>query len=432
MDKRRVLVVGGGGREHALLWKLSQSPRVAKLFAAPGNGGTRLVAENIEIEANDIDGLLQFVISNEIDLTIVGPDDPLASGIVDRFKAKGLKIFGPTQSAAQIEASKAFSKQLMWERQIPTPRYQTFASASLALEYIKDQPLPVVVKASGLALGKGVTVCQTQEEAEATIHSIMIEKIFGSAGSQVVIEEFISGAEVSLHAICDGRDFILFPSSQDHKPVGDGDSGPNTGGMGTIAPIPWLSPADIEQLGAVIVRPTLRALAQGGRSFSGCLYPGVMITETGPKVFEFNARFGDPEAQVYMRLLDSDLLDMIDASLERRLDRLRVKWKKGFAACIVLASGGYPGSYQKGKAIEGLEQAVEQEDVVIYHAGTDYKDGQYLTNGGRVLNLTAIGPTLQEALDKAYAAAKLIKFDGVQYRRDIGKKALELSEIISE
>jgi phosphoribosylamine---glycine ligase len=418
--KLKILVVGSGGREHAISWKLSRSSKVERLYVAPGNAGTTQVAENVDIKATDITGLMQFAKQKEIDLTIVGPDDPLAAGIVDEFQRAGLKIFGPTKAAARIESSKAFSKQLMAEQVIPTAKFAVFSDEASATRYLQEQNFPMVVKASGLALGKGVFICQSLDEGRRAVEAIMSEKVFGEAGNEVVIEEYLEGPEVS---ICDGTDLVLFPSSQDHKPIYDGDKGPNTGGMGTIAPVPWFSNQELEKA-KQIVRQTLKGLERAGSPFSGCLYPGLKITSSGAKVLEFNARFGDPETQVYMRLLETDLVEVIEACLDHRLGSLEIKWKPGFAVCIVLASGGYPGEYQKGVPVNGLEELATQKDIVVFHAGTTRKNG-VVTSGGRVLSVTATGKTLEHALEKAYQAVGLVHFEGMQYRHDIGRNSLK-------
>jgi len=426
MEKREtinVLIIGSGGREHALAWKLEQSPRIGKLYVAPGNGGTRQVAENIPIEANDIDGLVQFAEKNEIGLTVVGPDDPLSLGIVDAFQARGLRIFGPTRAATEIESSKAFAKNLMSEAGIPTAIFKIFSEYDKALVYIREQGAPIVVKASGLALGKGVYVCKTLTQAEAALAEIMLDHIHKDAGNEVVVEEFLNGQEISIHAFCDGKTFTLLPPAQDHKPIHDGDEGKNTGGMGTIAPVLWVSADTLQTLGEQVVRPTLDALAKRGRQFSGLLYPGLKMTTNGPRVLEFNARFGDPETQSYMRLLKTDLFDILDACVDGTLAKLAIEWHSGFATCVVIASGGYPDEYKKGVPIRGVADAEHVPDVVVFHAGTSF-DGELKTSGGRVLGVTAIGTTLREALDRAYEATQQIQFEGMQYRRDIGAKAL--------
>ncbi len=418
----KVLVVGGGGREHALMWKLLQSPKVNKLYVAPGNGGTREFAENVLIKAVDKEGLARFAEKNAIDLTIVGPDDPLALGIVDYFQAWGLRIFGPTSAAAKIEASKAFAKQLMHDDGIPTAAFKIFREYGKALSYIHEHGAPIVVKASGLALGKGVYPCKTLKEAEKALKEIMLNRIHKEAGDEVVIEEFLEGREVSIHAFCDGKTSTLFPTARDHKPIFDGDKGSNTGGMGTIAPVSGLGADIITYAKMQVVTPILNALNRAGRPFTGCLYPGLKMTTKGPMVLEFNARFGDPETQSYMRLLKTDLFDILEACVDGKLAGLTAKWNTGFVACIVLASSGYPGKYEKGIPIYGIDEAEKMSGVVVFHAGTNYSD-RLRTSGGRVLGVTAVGNTLQEALNQAYEAVNIIKFEGMQYRKDIGAKA---------
>jgi phosphoribosylamine--glycine ligase len=422
--KKKILIIGSGGREHALAWKLSQSPKVEKIFVAPGNAGTYNIAENVDIGVMEFEKLMQFVKDSSIDITVVGPDDPLAAGIVDEFKKAGLRIWGPNKAAANIEASKAFSKQLMKTESIPTAEFEVFTDFDKALGYVKQKGAPIVVKASGLALGKGVAVCHSLEEAESFLKQIFVDKVFGEAGKEVVIEEFLEGQEVSFHAFSDGKSYQLFPTAQDHKAVYDGDKGPNTGGMGTIAPVPWMSQALTDLVKDQVVGPTLKGLKNKNISFEGILYPGVIMTKNGAKVLEYNARFGDPETQSFMRLLKTDLLDILEASVDGKLSDIKIEWQPGFACCIVLASGGYPGSYEKGKVISGIEEAEKSQDVVVFHAGTKVADGKILTNGGRVLGITATGTTLREALNKAYNAVKLISFEGMQYRSDIGAKAL--------
>ncbi len=421
----KVLIIGNGGREHALAWKLVQSPRVSKLYVAPGNGGTRDVAENIAIETTDIRGLARFVEKNSIGLTVVGSDDPLALGIVDVFRSRGLRIFGPTRAAAKIEWSKAFAKQFMRDQGIPTAPFRIFRKYGRALDYIRRHGAPIVVKASGLALGKGAYPCKTLSEAEEALAEIMFKRIYKEAGNEVIIEEFLNGQEISIHAFCDGKTSILLPTAQDHKPIGDGDKGKNTGGMGTIAPVPWVTAEILREVDEIIVRPTLEFLAERGQSFTGLLYPGLKMTSNGPKVLEFNARFGDPETQSYMRLLKTDLLDILEACIDGKLAELTIKWYSGFAVCVVLASGGYPGKYRKKIPIFGISEAEKIPGVVVFHAGTMY-DKQLRTSSGRVLGVTATGETLQEALNRAYEAIRYIKFKSMQYRKDIGAKAIAM------
>jgi phosphoribosylamine---glycine ligase len=421
---KKILIVGGGGREHALAWKIAQSPKLGRLYIAPGNGGTREIAENIPIQATDIDGLLAFAEKNAIDLTVVGPDDPLALGIVDAFQARGFKVFGPTKAAAQIEVSKAFAKRLMDSCRIPTASFEVFSRYEETREYVQTHSLPIVIKASGLALGKGAYVCQTLDEAENALREIMVDRVHKDAGNEVVIEEFLAGQEISIHVFSDGKDFVLFPAAQDHKPVLEGDRGKNTGGMGTIAPVPWVNAEVMQVAKERIVLPTLQALTEEGHPFMGLLYPGLKITTAGPKVLEFNARFGDPETQSYMRLLKSDLLDILEACADGKLPEVPVEWHAGYACCIVLASGGYPDTYLKGFPIRGIDDAQKLPGVVIFHAGTNFTN-QLLTSGGRVLGVTAVGRTLREALDAAYEAISYIHFESMYFRRDIGKKALQ-------
>ena len=420
-----VLIVGDAGRGHALAWKLAQSPRIDKLYVASGNGGTRNVAENVAIEATDIKRLARFAEKNSVDLTIVGPENPLALGIADFFLSRGLRIFGPTRAAAQIEVSKAFAKRLMRDSGIPTAPFRIFRKYDSALEYIRKHGAPIVVKASGLALGKGAYPCKTLAEAEKALVEIMLQRTHKQAGNEVIVEEFLDGQEVSIHALCDGKTSVLLPTAQDHKPIFDGDKGKNTGGMGTIAPVPWVNAQTLQDVNEQIVRPTLQALARKGISFSGCLYPGLKISNEGLKVLEFNARFGDPEMQSYVRLLKTDLLDVLDACVDGKLAELAIEWNSGFAVCIVLASGGYPGKYEKEIPIFGINEAEKVRNVVVFHAGTMYSN-QLLTSGGRVLGVTAIGETLQETLDQAYRAIHYIKFKDMQYRKDIGAKAIAM------
>ena len=415
----KVLIVGKGGREHALVWKIIQSPKVSKIFCAPGNAGIAQLAECIEIEADDVSGLVRFAEGKNIDLTVVGSEDSLALGIVDVFRSRGLRIFGPTRAAAKIEWSKAFAKRLMRDNGIPTAPFRIFRNHDRALDYIRKHGAPIVIKVSGLASGKGVYSCKTLAEAEEALAEIMLKHIHKEAGNEVIIEEFLDGQEISIHAFCDGKTSILMPTSQDHKPIGDGDKGKNTGGMGTIAPVPWVSAEMLQNIDQQIVKPTLNTLAEHGQSFTGCLYPGLK----GQKVLEFNARFGDPETQSYMRLLKTDLLDILKACVDGKLVEQKIEWRSGFAACVVLASGGYPGSYRKEIPIFGIKEAEKVPGVVVFHAGTMFSD-QLETSGGRVLGVTAIGETLQKTLDRIYKAISYIKFKGMQYRKDIGAKAI--------
>lgn len=419
-NKQKILIIGSGGREHALAWKLAQSPRVGKLYVAPGNAGTAEIAENVPMAADDIVTVVNFAETEHIDLVVVTPDDPLAAGMVNALEEAGIRAFGPRKAAARIEASKAFSKELMKQRGIPTAAHRTFVTFPEAHSYAATCSYPIVVKASGLALGKGVYICSTADEAEAALKEIMLDARFGEAGNEVVIEEFLEGQEVSIHVVSDGNDVVLFPAAQDHKQIGEGDTGPNTGGMGVIAPVPWVTPELIQDIEVTIIEPTLRGLADLGAPFQGCLYPGLMVRNNHPKVLEFNARFGDPETQVYMRLLDSDVLNLLEGSIDGTVEQVRPQWRAGFAVTIVLAAGGYPESYRKGDVITGIDEANKQEGVVVFQAGTVIEDGKLVTSGGRVLNVTAVGDSLQQALDRAYAAIDLIHFEGMYYRKDIG------------
>ena len=418
-----VLVIGGGGREQALAWKLAQSPEVDQVFVAPGNGGNHDLVQNVDISFDDVNGLLKFAKASKIDLTVVGQEAASAAGVVDAFQKAGLTIFGPTKAAVRIESSKTFSKDLMATQQIPTALYKNFSDADEARSYAKSRPLPVVIKADGLATGKGVIIAETATAIDHAVEGIMVKKIFGESGNQVVVEDFLKGQEASMHALCDGKSTVMFPPSQDHKQINDGDEGPNTGGMGAYAPVDWISEESIAFVKERVVEPALAGLNEQQAAFVGCLYPGLMIDGADIKVLEFNARFGDPEAEVYMRLLDGDLYQILKACAVGRLNPSSVKWKAGFAVSVVLAFGGYPGDYKKGLPISGIEEAEKLADIVVFHAGTAIKDSQLVTAGGRVLNVTATGATLEEALDKAYKAVKLIKFEGGQhYRTDIGRR----------
>lgn len=414
-----VLVVGSGGREHALVWKLKQSKKIEGIYVAPGNAGTALLAENIPITTKE--DIVSWLKTNKVDLVVVGPDSYLAEGIVDDVQEIGIPVFGPTKAAAKIEWSKAFAKQLMHDVGIPTATSQTFNEIGTAKEYLKGQSFPVVVKADGLAFGKGVVIARNISEAEQALQAMMEEKKFGEAGSQIVIEEFLIGKEISTHAFCDGVNTIMFPTSQDRKRAYDGDNGPNTGGMGTIAPVPDVSIEVLEQIEKMIVKPALEGLRNMGCPFIGVLYPGIMLTDDGPKVIEFNARFGDPETQSYMRILESDLVDVLLACIDGTLNKLEVEWKDQYASCIVIASEGYPNKYEKGFPIRGLNEIQKKENIVLFHAGTVIKDNEVVTNGGRVLNVTATGSSLNDALNDAYEAISEVSFDGMQFRKDIGR-----------
>lgn len=425
----KILVVGGGGREHAILRKLKESPLCTELWAAPGNAGIGCDAHCQPIAATDIDALTAFAREQAFDYVVVAPDDPLALGLVDRLKEIGIPAFGPSRAAARIEASKVFSKTLMRKYGIPTADYEVFDDPAAAIAYIRQRGVyPVVVKADGLALGKGVLICEDEPAAEAAVREIMVEAKFGASGRRVVVEEFLTGPEVSVLSFTDGRILVPMLSSMDHKRALDGDAGLNTGGMGVIAPNPYYTAAVAARCMDEIFLPTIQAMQAEGCPFTGCLYFGLMLTPAGPKVIEYNCRFGDPETQGVLPLLDSDLLEIMLACTEGRLHEIPVQWKPGAAACVVLASGGYPAAYQKGKPITGLAadgQLPGQPDITVYHAGTaSGADGGFVTNGGRVLGVTATALTLPEALEKAYAAADRISFEALHRRSDIGQRAL--------
>ncbi len=423
----KVLVIGGGGREHAICWKLSQSPKVTELYCAPGNAGIARVAACVPLKATDVDGVVAWAKEHTMDFVVVAPDDPLALGMVDALEAAGIPAFGPRKNAAIIEASKAFSKDLMKKYGIPTAKYKTFTDLAAAEAYVEQQGAPIVVKADGLALGKGVTVAETVEEAKAALREMMAEGKFGVSGSTVVIEERMTGPEVTVLAFTDGTYLVCMPSSRDHKRAYDGDRGPNTGGMGAIAPVPGFTDELLQQCMGTIFLPTIAAMKAEGRPFQGVLYFGLMLTPDGPKVVEYNARFGDPETQAVLSLLDSDLLDIMLACRNGALHEADVRWKDAAACCLVLASGGYPVAYQSGYPISGLEEA--GKSAVVFHAGTkrDEQD-RIVTAGGRVLGVTATGDTLGAAIDSAYKAAKHISFTDMHFRTDIGQKSLTETE----
>jgi phosphoribosylamine--glycine ligase len=415
-----VLLIGGGGREHALAWKLAQSPRLRKLYCAPGNAGIAALAERVPLEATDLDGLAAFAASRDIGLAVVAPDDPLALGLVDRMEAAGIPAFGPTKAAAALESSKVFAKGLMRKYGVPTAEWQAFDGVDEALAYIRARGAPVVVKADGLALGKGVVVAQTVAEAEEAVRGMMEGGRFKGAGARVVIEEYMTGPEVTVLAFTDGRTVRPMLSSRDHKRAFDGARGPNTGGMGAVCPAPGYTPALAQVCAETIFRPTVRAMSAEGRPFKGVLYFGLMLTPGGPKVVEYNARFGDPEAQAVLTLLESDLLELMLAVREERLDSVDIRWREGASCCVVLASGGYPGAYQTGFPITGLP--ADTDALRVFHAGTALSpEGRLVTGGGRVLGVTARAGTLEEAVDGAYAAVASIAFEGRHLRRDIGR-----------
>lgn len=417
-----VLMIGSGGREHALIKKILESPRVEKLYCAPGNGGISRDAETVDINVMDTEELVAFAKKNDIDMVFVAPDDPLAAGAVDAFEKEGIRAFGPNANAAIIEASKVFSKNLMKKYGIPTAAYEVFDNSNEAIKYIESNNMaPVVVKADGLALGKGVLICQTVEEAKNAVMSIMEDKKFGASGNKIVVEEFLTGPEVSVLAFTDGHCVKPMVSSKDHKRAFDNDKGLNTGGMGTISPNPYYTDEIAEICRKTIFEPTIDAMNKEGRPFKGCLYFGLMITPNGPKVIEYNARFGDPEAQVVLPRLKTDLLDICDAVIDEKLSELDIEWYDGAAACVVMASGGYPEAYKKGIEMFGMDDKGQVEGATVYHAGTAYKDGKFYTNGGRVLGVTATGDSLDEALEKAYSAVSKISFEGAHFRKDIGR-----------
>jgi phosphoribosylamine--glycine ligase len=429
----KILVVGSGGREHALVWKIRQSPNIEKIFCAPGNAGISSLAEIVPIKADDLDALLKFSIENKIDLTVVGPEQPLTSGIVDLFEKNGLKIFGPTASAAELEGSKVFAKHFLKKYQIPTAEFRSFTISEQydAQRYINEIPTPIVVKADGLAAGKGVAVCDTKEDALESLDLMFNLKHFGSAGRQVVIEEYLEGEEASVFAICDGKNFVLLPSAQDHKRIFDGDKGKNTGGMGAYAPAPIMTDELLSDVSDKIISPTLKGMALEGREYKGCLYVGLMITQTGAKVIEFNCRLGDPETQVVLPLLETDLVNLMIDSIEGKLGQSKIKSINKNVVTVVLASGGYPDDYQTDKPIFGLDQVSAMKNVIVFHSGTKYTKDKIVTGGGRVLGVTAIGNTLEETIDRAYRAVEKITFDSAYYRSDIGKKGLDRLKNIS-
>lgn len=428
----KILVIGSGGREHALVWKLAQSPHATKMFCAPGNAGIgqeRLAkngaaVECVAIGAEDLPKLLAFVKEHTIDLTVVGPDNPLALGIVDLFQKNGLRIWGPNQKAAQFESSKVFSQKFMEKYGIPTAAAGTFSEAAPAKAFCATLNGKCVVKADGLALGKGVLICNNQAEAERAVDEIMVGKAFGTAGSRVVIQEFLEGIEVSMHALCDGKTAKIFPTSQDHKRALDNDAGLNTGGMGTYSPTPFLNDTQLAEAAKTILEPFMRGCINEGIEYKGILYPGIMLTKAGPKVLEFNARFGDPETQVYLTRLENDLVELLDGSVNGTLDKIELKWKPEASVCVVMASGGYPGNYTKGKMITGIDAANALPGTKVFHAGTALKDGSVVTSGGRVLGVTALGKNLRAAQLAAYAAVESIHFEGAHFRRDIAAKGL--------
>ncbi len=417
----KILVIGSGGREHALVWKLGQSPRVSQLYCAPGNAGTQLAdrCENIGFRANDILGLLEFAKENRIDLTVVGPEEPLVNGIVDRFQMAGLRIFGPNARAAQVEGSKAFAKKIMEKYGIPTARARKFTAIDAAWAYVEQQGAPIVIKADGLAAGKGVAVCRQLEEARAFLKQVMVSKAFGKAGEMVIVEEMMTGQEASVLALTDGHTVLPLSPAQDHKPIGEGDTGPNTGGMGAYSPTPVMDAAMEQQVLEQILRPMVAGLRAEGMVYKGILYAGLMMDASGPRVVEFNCRLGDPETQCVLPRLKNDLLELMLAVTEETLDTQRLVWDPRFCLNVVMAAQGYPGSYTKGQPITGLEQA-----GLVFHAGTSLREGQVLCAGGRVLNVVGLGTTLKNAIENTYQDVAKIHFEGAYFRRDIGQRVL--------
>jgi phosphoribosylamine--glycine ligase len=411
-----VLVVGGGGREHALVWKLAQSSRVDRILCAPGNAGTAMLADNFSVKTTDLDGIVALAQQEKVGLVVVGPDDPLAAGLVDRLQAAGIRAFGPTAAAARFEASKSFAKDFMRRHGIPTAASEKFTDIESARAYARGQNYPLVIKADGLALGKGVTIAEDFPAAERALREALVEKIFGDAGSTVVLEEFLSGRECSVHALVDGHSWLLFPDARDHKRAFDGDRGPNTGGMGTLSPSGRVDDALRARIEKEILAPFVRGLKQDGIDFRGMLFPGLMLTTDGPKVLEFNARFGDPETQVLLPRLKSDLVDLLEATIDGRLDSVRAEWDARAACCVVMASGGYPGGYKTGVPVEGLDNC----GGLVFHAGTRREGDRVTTSGGRVLGVAALGETAADAIQSAYDAVRRIRFDNAAWRTDIG------------
>lgn len=418
----KIMVVGGGGREHALVWKLSQSPRVKKIYCAPGNAGIAKIAECVDISIDDISALGRFARQKGIHYTLVGPEAPLADGIVNYFEAAGLKIFGPSEQAAELESSKVFAKRIMDKYDIPTAKYKVFTDSELAIKYVRKIGIPCVIKAEGLAAGKGVIVAHDEQTAIDAIKAMLIDRVFGYAGERIIVEECLVGEEVSMIAFTDGKTVLPMLPAQDHKAINDNDTGPNTGGMGAYCPAPICPPELQEKVLKEILIPTIKGMETENRPFKGVIYAGLMITSEGPKVLEFNVRFGDPEAQPQIMMLDTDLIDIVEAVINESLDKITLKWKDGASVCVVMASGGYPGDYKKGIPISGLENV--PSGVQVFHAGTALKDGRIVTAGGRVLGITSVGKNVFSAIENAYSAVSAISFDGMHYRTDIGKKAL--------
>ena len=420
----KIAVLGMGGREHTLVWKLIQGKEVEKVYCIPGNAGTASIAENVPLEDKSFESIASFVKENKIDLTVIGPEAPLTEGIVDFFQEKGLKVFGPNKKAAIIEGSKIFTRELLQKYKIPSAEFAHFDSAEKALEYLHQKGAPIVVKADGLAAGKGAIVCETVEEAEDAIKKIMVDAAFGEAGKKVVLEEKLVGEEASFLVFTDGETIKPMVSSQDHKAVFDGDKGPNTGGMGAYSPAPVMTKELEKEVIETIMRPTIDAMKKEGREYAGILYAGLMITENGPKVIEFNCRFGDPETQPLLMRLESDLVPILQSCMNKTLADQEIKWSEKAACCVVMASGGYPGSYEKGMEISGLEEANALKETVVFHAGTKLDGETVLTNGGRVLGITSLGNSIKESIENAYKAVEKISFEKAYFRKDIGQKAL--------
>lgn len=426
-----ILLIGSGGREHAIAWKISKSPKCTKLYCAPGNGGISEIAELVDIKADDIEGLLRFAKDKKIDLTVVGPEAPLVKGIVDAFSKEGLRIFGPLKETAELEGSKVFSKELMKRFGVPTADFRIFDDSIKALEYLKTKKLPVVIKADGLCAGKGVVVAKTREEAVEAVDNMLVKKIFGNAGSSIIIEDCLIGEEASIIVISDGKNFVPLASSQDHKRIFDNDKGPNTGGMGAYSPAPVVTENLMKVILNTIVSPVIDGLAKENKSYKGVLYAGIMVTDSGPKLLEFNVRFGDPETQAILPRLKTDLVEVMERSIDGKLAGYTLEWDKRPCVSVVVASGGYPGEYEKGLEISGIQEAANVKDVVVFHAGTKSgrrsTDGRnlFITTGGRVLNVTALGDSIKNAIDTCYVAVGKIRFDRMHYRRDIGHRALK-------
>ncbi|MFA5388552.1 MAG: phosphoribosylamine--glycine ligase [Candidatus Omnitrophota bacterium] len=421
----RVLVIGSGGREHAIVWKLSQSAKVEKIFCAPGNGGIKESAELVDIKADDIPALLDFAKKNKIDLTVAGPEVPLVKGIADIFKENGLKVFGPFKESAMLEGSKVFSKNMMRKFGLPTADFRVFDDAASAKKYLREKGVPIVIKADGLASGKGVILPKTIEEGDNAIDAIMVKKVFGSSGDKIILEDCLEGEEASVLVFTDGKNIAPLEPAQDHKRIFDNDKGPNTGGMGAYSPAPVVTKELLDEVMKTVFRPMIDGLGKEGKVYRGVLYAGLMITEHGPMVLEFNVRFGDPETQAILPRLRSDLLDVMTACIDGTLDKIDIKWDRSSCISVVCASKGYPGEYEKNKEIFGLEEAGKIKDAIVFHAGTKNKDGKIFTDGGRVLGVTSLGKDIKSARDNAYKAVKKIKFEGMQYRKDIGDKAIK-------